>query len=145
VEEGLMALELIPVGTAEIGLAEPIMMPGGPYGTRAIVEITSASYSGDRLRGKLKGSAAADWLVVSPQGMGMMDVRLTIETDDGALIYLAYSGRVDISQGIEGATVYSTPLMETGDERYAWVNGVQMVAKGVVSAGVLTYEIYELR
>ena len=140
-----MSLELIPFGTAEIGLGEPIMMPGGPSGTRAIVEITSASYQGERLRGKLKGVAAADWLVVSPQGVGMMDVRLTVETDDGALLYGAYAGRVDISQGIDGATVYSTPLFETGDDRYQWLNGLQLVAKGVIDQGVLRYEIYELR
>lgn len=79
-----MTLELVPVGTAEIGLAEPFMMPGGPYGTRAIVEITSASYAGDRLQATLKGAAAADWLVVSPQGIGLMDIRLTVETHDGA-------------------------------------------------------------
>ena len=140
-----MALELVPVGTAEIGLAEPLMMPGGPYGTRAVVEITSASYSGDRIQGNLKGVAAADWLVVSPQGIGLMDVRLTVETHDGAVLYGAYPGRVDISKGLEGAVVYSTPLFETGDERYTWVNSVQMVAKGVISAGILRYEIYELR
>lgn len=140
-----MTLELVPVGTAEIGLAEPFMMPGGPYGTRAIVEITSASYAGDRLQATLKGAAAADWLVVSPQGIGLMDIRLTVETHDGALLYAAYHGRVDISKGLEGAVVYSTPLFETGDERYAWINSVQMVAKGVITSGVLRYEIYELR
>lgn len=140
-----MALELVPLGTAELGLSEPLMMPGGPYGTRAIVEIVSAEYRGDRLRGKLKGAAAADWLVVSSEGIGMMDVRLTVETDDGAVLYAAYHGRVDISGGIEGATVYSTPLFESGDERYAWLNKIQLVAKGVITQGVLRYEIYELR
>lgn len=140
-----MPLELAPFGTATIGLAEPVMMPGTPRGTRAIVDITSAEYRGDRFQAKLKGAAAADWVIVGPDGIGLMDVRLTVETDDGAIVYLAYGGRLDISAGIEGATVYSTPRFETGDERYQWLNKIQAVAKGVISNGVLEYEICELR
>jgi len=140
-----MTLDLVPLGTAAIGLADPVMMPGTPSGTRAIVEITSAEYDGDRLRAKLVGAAAADWLVVAPDGTGLMDVRLAVETHDGATVYLAYGGRIDVSGGVEGATVYSTPRFETGDERYQWLNRIQAVAKGVISGGVLNYEIYELR
>ena len=140
----LMTIELIPLGTADVGIS-PIMMPGGPSGTRAIIEVTSAQYTGERLRAKLKGVAAADWAVVSPTGIGLMDARLTIETEDGALIYVSYGGRVDLSAGMEGATVYTAPRFETGDERYAWMNKVQAVAKGVISGDVLRYELYELR
>ncbi len=80
-----MTVELIPLGTADIGLSEPIMMHGGPSGTRAIVEITSADYRGQRMQAKLKGVAAADWAAVRPAGIGLMDVRLTIDTPEGAL------------------------------------------------------------
>jgi hypothetical protein len=139
-----MTLHLVPLGTAAIGLAAPVMMPGTPSGTRAIVEITSAEYDGDRFRAKLAGAAAADWLVVAPDGTGLMDVRLAVETHDGATVYLAYGGRIDLSTGVEGATVYSTPRFETGDERYQWLNRIQAVAKGVITGGVLNYEIYEL-
>lgn len=139
-----MTIELIPLGNADVGVSEPIMMPGGPSGTRAIVEITSADYRGERLRANLKGVAAADWAVVSPAGIGLMDVRFTVETDDGALIYVSYGGRVDLSDGLEGATLYTAPRFETGDERYAWMNKIQAVAKGVVSGGVLRYELYEM-
>ena len=138
-----MTIELIPLGTADVGIS-PIMMPGGPLGTRVTVEITSVDFRGERLRAKLKGAAAADWAVVSPAGIGLMDVRLTLETDDGGLIYVSYNGRVDLSRGLEGATVYTAPRFETGDERYAWLNRIQAVAKGVVSDGVLRYELYEV-
>jgi hypothetical protein len=146
-----MTIELIPLGTAHLGLSEPIMMPGGPLGTRAVFEITSAEYKGERLHAKLKGVAAGDWVVISPAGIGLLDVRLTIETDDGALIYVSYGGRVDLSTGLEsaaiyagGTTVYAAPLFETGDERYAWINKIQAIAKGVVSEGLLCYELYEV-
>ncbi|MDQ4093691.1 MAG: DUF3237 domain-containing protein [Actinomycetota bacterium] len=139
-----MTIKLIPLGTADVGISEPIMIPGGPSGTRAVVEIMSAEYRGERLQARLKGVAAADWAIVSPDGIGLMDARLTIETDDGALIYVSYGGRVDLSTGIEGATVYTAPRFETGDERYAWINKIQAVAKGVISGGVLRYELYEM-
>jgi hypothetical protein len=138
-----MTVELIPLGTADVGIS-PIMMPGMPSGTRVVIEITSVDYRGERLRAKLKGVAAADCAVVSPAGIGLMDTRLTLETDDGALIYVTYNGRVDLSQGLEGATAYTAPRFETGDERYAWLNKIQAVAKGVVSEGVVHYELYEL-
>ena len=140
-----MALELVPFGTADIRIAEPIVLADGPQGTRLIIEVVAAEYSGERFRAKLKGAAAGDWLQVSPRGIGTLDVRITLETDDGALLYATYRGRVDVSKGVEGAVVYSTPLFETGDERYQWMNAVQFVAKGVVSGDSLHYDIFELR
>jgi len=42
-------------------------------------------------------------------------------------------------------TIYAAPLFHTGDERYAWLNRVQAVAKGTFpERGKLVYEIYEL-
>ncbi|MGH3672027.1 MAG: DUF3237 family protein [Pseudonocardiaceae bacterium] len=40
--------------------------------------------------------------------------------------------------------MYASPRFETGDERYAWINKIQAIAKGVVSGGVLRYELYEM-
>jgi hypothetical protein len=140
-----LTIELVHLARATIRIKEPIMIPGTPLGTRAIVEVLEASYEGERMRARLKGSAAADWLLVGPDGTASLDVRLTIETDDGALIYVSYRGRSDASEGIGAAPIYSTPLFETGDGRYAWLNKVQAVAKGVLEGDVLTYEIHEVR
>jgi hypothetical protein len=41
--------------------------------------------------------------------------------------------------------VYAAPLFETGDERYAWLNRIQAVAKGTLDGPTLTYEIAEMR
>lgn len=97
---------------------------------------------GDRLKAKLKGRAAADWLQISPEGYGTLDVKVTLETHDGALIYVTYSGRLQFDTG----AVYATPLFHTGDERYMWLNRIQAVAKGTFGApGTLVYDMYELR
>lgn len=140
-----MSIELVPLMTATINLREPIMLPNTPSGTRLIIEVASATFEGDRIRGKQKGVAAADWLTVGPEGTGTLDVRATLETDDGALIYSFYRGRLDASQPIGSAPIYNAPLYETGDERYAWINKIQAVGKGKTDGQILEYEIYELR
>ncbi|MBA2327760.1 MAG: DUF3237 domain-containing protein [Actinobacteria bacterium] len=140
-----MTIELVPLMTATINLREPIMLPNTPSGTRLIIEVASATFEGDRIRGKQKGVAAADWLTVGPEGTGTLDVRATLETDDGALIYSCYRGRLDVSQPVGSAPIYAAPLYETGDERYAWINKIQAVGKGTTDGQLLEYEIYELR
>ncbi len=139
-----MTIELVPLCTVQATLAAPLVLPNTPSGTRVIVGVTEAVVDGERLRGRLKGAAAADWLVLAADGTATLDVRLTVETDDGALVFVQYRGRSDMSQG-PTAPLYTAPLFETGDERYAWLNRIQAVAKGRNDGSTLTYEMYELR
>jgi hypothetical protein len=138
-------MELVPLCTATITLREPMILPDTPSGTRMIVEVESAVYEGERLSGKLKGTAAADWMTLGPDGTGTLDVRGTLETDDGALVYGYYRGRLDLTKPLGTAPIYAAPLYETGDERYTWLNKIQAVAKGKTDGQTLEYEIYELR
>jgi hypothetical protein len=140
-----MSIELVPLMTATINLREPIMLPNTPSGTRIIVEVASASFEGDRIKGKQKGVAAADWLTVGPEGTGTLDVRATLETDDGALIFNYYRGRLDTTQPLGSVPIYVAPLYETGDERYVWINKIQAIAKGTTDGQLLEYDIYEVR
>ncbi|HYU86394.1 MAG TPA: DUF3237 domain-containing protein [Kribbellaceae bacterium] len=138
-----MSLELFPLATMVAELREPKVLPKTPAGTRMIYEVESGHITGERLRAELHGGAAADWLLVGPDGTGTLDVRSLVETDDGALIFIQYRGRVDLST--PGAPLYSTPRFETGDPRYSWLNKVQAVGKGELVGNTLTYELYELR
>jgi hypothetical protein len=140
-------LELVPLGTATITLATAFVLPSTPAGTRMIAEVEDAVIDGDRLRARLKGKAAADWLTMSPEAVGTIDVRVLFETDDDALVYSWYHGRLDLSKPVGSVPVYAAPLFETGDERYRWLNTVQAVGKGALSddARTLVYELYELR
>lgn len=142
-----MSIELVPLCTARITLAEPFFLPDTPAGTRVIVETTSFDVEGERIRAHMKGNAGADWLTLGAGMIGTLDVRALLETDDGALIFTWYHGRLDLSAGPGQAPAYAAPLYDTGDERYAWLNKVQAVAKGVTSPDgtTLTYEIHELR
>ena len=137
-------LELVPLGRMTAVLRAPHVVAGTPAGDRWIFEVERAWFDGDRLRGTVTGRANADWMVVGPDGTGSLDVRALMTSDDGALIFVHYTGRVDVSAG-PGAPVYATPRFDTGDERYRWLNPVQAVAKGSFDGTTLTYDVYELR
>ena len=136
------SLELL--GLVEARLAPAHALLEAPFGGRLIVDVTDARIEGPRLRASLVGCAAADWVTVSPDGkVGALDVRATLKTDDGALIYSEYRGRVRF--GADGLhQVYTSPRYETGDPRYAWLNGLQCVGKGVSNARErwLRYRLY---
>jgi hypothetical protein len=135
---GAMSLELVPLCSATVTLAAPIQVSP----SMMVGEVDDMVFVGERLSGRLKGKAAADWLTVGAGGYGELDVRLTMETHDGAIVYVSYKGRLQFATGI----AYSTPLFHTGDERYAWLNSVQAVAKGTFTPpSTLVYEMYELR
>jgi hypothetical protein len=142
-----MGIELVPLCTLRIQLKPPITAGAGPAGTRLIVELVSAQVKGDRLRGEMLGAAAADWVIVGPEGTATVDVRVTLQTDDGAVIFVQYNGRMDASRGLQfPMTAYVAPVFETGDERYAWVNRIQAVGKGILHEDLsLDYEWYEIR
>ena len=104
-------IELVPLGRMTIGLRDPILLPGTPGGTFVIAELASAHFDGERLKADAKGSANADWLTIGADGTAAIDVRVLLETDDGALIYLQYAGGLNLAD----QSVIDAPLFQTGD------------------------------
>ena len=137
-------LELL--GLVEARLAPAHALLDAPYGGRLIVDVTAARVEGPRLRASLLGTAAADWVTVaSDRRTGALDVRATLKTDDGAIVFSEYRGRVRFGEdGLH--QVFTSPRYETGDPRYAWLNALQCVGKGVSNAreGWLRYRLYAL-
>jgi hypothetical protein len=139
-----MPLELIPLATCAVKLAEPIVIGAGPAGQRVIFEVLEETLTGERLNATKDGVASADWMTII-DNVATIDVRSTFKTNDGALIYTTYRGRVNTTPG-SAMIVYVAPLFETSDPRYAWLNSIQAVGKGAIEAdGQLHYEFYELR
>jgi hypothetical protein len=114
-----------------------------PAGTRTIVEVTGLVVEGARLHAHLHGQPAGDWLTQGPDGTATLDVRATVETDDGALIHLRYSGRS--ARTPENPHNYVAAIFETGDPRYAWLNQIQAVGKGLRVGDRVLYELYQVR
>lgn len=137
-------LELVPLARMTATFNRPHVLRSTPSGTHQIFEVVTAEFEGERVRARATGSANADWLRIGPDGTGTLDVRALMQTDDGALIFVHYSGRTDAS-GAGQAPVYAAPLFDTGDDRYRWLNRVQAIAKGWFDGTTLAYDVYEVR
>jgi hypothetical protein len=148
-----MKLEYLLTYRAE--LKPPIEVGAGPFGTRSIFDVKGGTAEGPRLRGKLLPSGG-DWLLMDADGVGHLDVRGALETDDGARIYIQYHGIVEMNEKVVSAlaggeetdfgdTYFMTsPRFETGDPRYQWVNRIVAVAEGRVLPNAVEYNVYQL-
>ena len=137
-----MTLTSLPVAhlfTAVVNTSMAGMIANGPAGTRIIVNAPEGTFEGERMHGITKGPSG-DWVIMRANGALQLDVRLLLETHDGAVILMTYGGI-----GLEGGKKLRTaPRFETGDERYAWLNDVQAIATGTSGDGKVTYEVYEV-
>ena len=75
----LMTLQVAVVGAQKIGEV--------PHGTRVTAPIASGHFEGPRLRGKVL-PGGGDWTLLRSDGVLELDLRITLETDDGALIHM---------------------------------------------------------
>jgi hypothetical protein len=136
-------IELVPLCVAELAIGRAIELGATPAGRRVIGLTDGGRFDGDRLHARV-GAVGADWLVIGPDGTGLVDARLLLETDDGALIHVTYQGRVDTTQGMRGP-FYTAPVFETAAPAFSWLNRVVAVAKGEVEGRTLRYEVFEVR
>ena len=139
-------MELRPFGTLTLQLASDRLFFLGdtPVGKRIIQEIEDVRFEGERLKGVMKGKAGADWLAIDAAGIATFDIRMLLETDDEALVYLRYEGKADWSEGMGKGAIYVQAWFESGDERYGWINTVPVVGKGVVRDGGVAYDFFEM-
>jgi hypothetical protein len=102
--------------------------------------------SPESLRGKVVGGG--EWALIGPDGFLRVDVRLQIETHDGAYLYLQYVGLLELNEAVQRAietaggtdfddqAFYTNPRFETGDPRYAWLNTTFFVGEGRAIPGL---------
>ena len=140
----------------EITLEKPRELGDTPLGRRRIIGITGGRFSGERLSGRVL-PGGADWQVIRSDGVADLDARYTLETDDGALIYVRNRGyrhgprdvleKISLGESVDPALYYmrTTPLFETGDARYAWLNRMVCVATGERKAAEVHLEVFEVK
>ena len=80
-------------------LAPPEIIGPIAEGIRVNFYVTDGLFAGPKIKGKVR-PVGGDWLTLRKDGIGILDVRATMETDDGALIYIVYTGTLDL--GAEG-------------------------------------------
>ena len=127
--------------TSIIEIAAPLSMGHGPYGERRIINITGGSFSGPRLSGRIL-PGGADWQIIRNDGIAEVEARYTLETHDGALIYISNWGyrhgpqdvikRLGMGGKVSPKEYYfrTTPKFETGSTEYSWLNGIISVGVG---------------
>src|SRR5439155_17344297 len=88
---------------------------------RRIWPITGGMFEGERLRGRVL-AGGADWTTLRSDGVLELDLRITLETDDGALVHMTFFGLRD---DVAGRGYFRTiPRFETAAPRYAVLNRV---------------------
>ena len=121
------------------------ILRGGPMTTRVIVEFRNVRLEGPRVRAVQRGATSGDWLVVGADATATLDIRMTLEADDGGLIYVHGAGRTNANEFPKGGPIWFTPLFETASPAHAWLNAVQAIAKGRASGPRATFDVWEAR
>jgi len=149
-------IEFAPLMHLEVTL-EPIRDLGEtPLGRRRIIGITGGTFDGPRLSGRiLRGGA--DWQVIRSDGVAYLDARYTLETGDGALIYVNNRGyrhgpkevieRLARGEDVDPALYYmrTVPWFETSAQAYAWLNRTVCVGTGARRAAGVELDFFEVK
>jgi hypothetical protein len=124
----------------QVFVSPPQKIGAVPNGTRIIAPITSGTFDGPRLRGKVLGGG--DWTISRSDAVLELDLRITLETDDGALIGMTSFGLrhgpaevlAALARGetVDPSKYYfrTAPRFETSAPKYAFLNRLVAVASG---------------
>jgi hypothetical protein len=136
------AMRYRPLMTLRLKTAPTQNLGAGPHGTRVTFQITGGTFEGDRLRGKVL-PGGDDWTIKRPDGVVELDLRITLEADDGALIHMTFEGLRD--DGAAGAPYFRTlPRFETSETKYSFLNRLLAVGTGEVSSDGPVHRIEEI-
>jgi hypothetical protein len=123
-------------------------------GHRRIIDITGGEFRGERLSGRVL-PGGADWQIIRADGSAALEARYTLETGDGAMIYVNNTGfrfgppevlqRVAEGEDVDPTEYYfrSTPVFETSATEYSWLNRTIALATGARRPDAVELEVFE--
>ena len=141
--------------TLQIVVGPPRKIGEVPHGVRAIAPIEGGTFEGPRLRGKVL-PGGADWTLLRSDAVLELDLRVTLETEDGALIYMTSFGvrhgpaeaLAALARGevVDPSSYYfrTAPRFETSAPQYAFLNRLIAIASGDRRASGPIYRIEEV-
>jgi hypothetical protein len=135
----IAAIELLLVLTFQTTLVRAVT--GTPLGDRTVFDIDGGTFAGPRLSGHIPATGG-DWLIRTPTA-SRLDVRLLLETHDGATILFQYSGRACLIDGQPRIEVAGT--FEAPQGPYGWLNDVQTFGRGERIPEGVRYHFYRFR
>lgn len=127
-----------------------------PLGQRRIYPVSGGKFEGPRLRGTILPEAGGDWLLMRSDGVFQQDVRMTLQTDDGGLIYMGYRGvrhasaevsaKLARGEAVDPSEYYLriAPFFETAAPRHAWINNIVAVGVGERLPNGVIYKVFEV-
>jgi hypothetical protein len=136
-----------------VDLEQPQNVGATPHGNRQIFYVKGGTFEGPKLKGEVL-PGGGDWFMFRPDGAGELDVRATVRTDDGHLIYTYYRGIIDATpevlqrvaagETVDPAEYYfrTAPCFETASEKYGWLNRIVAVGVGRVKPNWVGYTVY---
>lgn len=143
--------------TLEARLAAPLDAGDGPLGRRTLNAVSQGRFSGSRLSGHIH-PGTGDWMLARAD-IRIIDARITLITEDGALIHMRYGGRLRFDRDalaeladpstrhlVDPSRYYfrTVPEFETGHPAYRWLNGLVSVGVGRLIEGGVAYEVFEV-
>jgi hypothetical protein len=147
-----------PLFDMAVDLQPPQNFGDGPFGRRMHFSSAGGTFHGPDLHGAVL-PGAGDWALFRPDGAMLLDVRLSLRTHDGALVYMTYGGRYvtppDLKlqladtltrHRIDPARYYfrTNPIFETGSKQYAWLNDVVCVGIGYLIERGVAYRVFRV-
>ena len=138
----------------EATLAQPLDLGETAQGHRRIVPLTGGTFTGPELNGKLLPGASADWQIVLPDGTALGDIRYTLETDGGDLLYVQSRGvrhgsaevlsRLGRGEDVDASeyTFRTSTQIETAAPHLDWLNKGVFISVAGRQATVVIYETY---
>lgn len=149
------ALHSRPLTVLTAILDPPHRLGATPAGDRKVVAVRGGAVEGERLSGHIL-PGGSDWAVSNAAGILELDVRMVIETHDGALINCQYRGirhgpadvlaRLAAGERVDHREYYFriAPRFDTADSRYAWLNRILTIGIGERLAEGPRYHIHEI-
>jgi hypothetical protein len=135
-------------------LGEPLDLGDVIQGRRRIVPLTSGTFAGPELNGTLLPGTSADWQVVLPDGTAVGDIRYTLQTDGGDLLYVQSRGlrhgsaevlaRLARDEDVDASeyTFRTSTRIEAAAPELAWLNKGVFISVGGRRPGAVVYETY---
>ena len=141
--------------TSSVEVGNPMIVGSTPFGERRIIPILGGSFAGPRLSGKIL-PGGADWQIVRADDTAELEARYTLQTDEGALIYVLNQGirsgskevmaRLAKGEKVEPSEYYfrTRPVFETGAAKYQWLHRIVTVAVGERLPNEVIITVYEI-